>query len=110
MHVRVRLFGSLRRLSQPQTQGLWQGEVPLGTTIEELILMLGTVPGEVYVASINGQLVDFESAIPDGAEVILAPAVGGGSVRRFDESVIRCPAATARGSHFRTNSVPQEIS
>jgi NADH-quinone oxidoreductase subunit F len=37
----VRLFGSLRRLSQPQTRGLWQGEVPLGTTYRELIEMAG---------------------------------------------------------------------
>ncbi len=110
MHVRVRLFGSLRRLSQPQTRGLWQGEVPLGTTVEELIHLLGTQPGEVYVASINGQLVDFGRPIPDGAEVILAPAVGGGSARHLNEPDISCPAAITRGSHFRTNSVPQETS
>ncbi|MGL4650979.1 MAG: MoaD/ThiS family protein [Caldilineaceae bacterium] len=78
MVVRVRLYGALRRLSSPGTRGLWQGEVPAGLTIEGLILHLGTRPGEVYVASINGTLAPFETEIPDGAEVILAPPVGGG--------------------------------
>lgn len=78
MYVRVRLYGALRRLSQPETRGLWQGEIPPGTTIEALIRLLGTQPGEVYVASIDGQLHPFDAEVPDGAEVILAPPVGGG--------------------------------
>ncbi len=79
MAVRVRLYGALRRLSSPETRGLWQGEVPPGTTIEALIHLLGTKPGEVYVASINGALQPFDTVIPDNAEVILAPPIGGGA-------------------------------
>lgn len=78
MRVTVRLYGSLRRLSQPGTRGLWQGEVPAGTSIEALIRLLGTQPGEVYVASINGELRPFSDEVPDGATVVLAPPVGGG--------------------------------
>ncbi len=82
MQVRVKLYGTLRRLSARETPGLWQGEVPPGTRIEELIHLLGTKPGEVYTAAINGQACPFETEIPDAAEVILVTPVGGGALTR----------------------------
>ncbi len=78
MPIKVKLYGTLRRLSRPDPTGLWQGEVPQGITIEGLIYLLGTRPGEVYAATINGRLHPFDAPIPDGAEVVLVTPFGGG--------------------------------
>jgi sulfur carrier protein ThiS len=75
---RVKLYGTLRRLACPGIEGLWQGELPKGTSIKELIVHLGTKPEEVAVASINGAACPFETEIPDNAEVILVTPFGGG--------------------------------
>jgi molybdopterin converting factor small subunit len=92
MHVRVRLYGTLRRLAQPATPGRWEGEIPPGTQIEGLIRLLGTLPGEVYVASIDGVLQPFTAEVPAGAEVILAPPVGGGGSAVRGNEIRRAPA------------------
>ena len=78
MRITVRLFGTLKRLSQPGTPGRWQADVPEGTTIEALITLLGTRTAEVYAAQVNGELRPLEFEIPDGAEVILVTPFGGG--------------------------------
>jgi molybdopterin converting factor small subunit len=76
--VKVKLFGTLRRLSQPGTPGLWQGDLPEGTTVKNLFDLLGAGKYEVYTAAINGNPCTFDDDIPDGAEVILVTPVGGG--------------------------------
>ena len=71
MKVQVHLYGTLRRFSQPQTPGLWLGEVSQRISIRELIKQIGATEREVAVASINGQACPFEVEIPEGAKVIL---------------------------------------
>ena len=78
MQVTVKLFGTLRRLSGRETPGLWQGEVPDGTTILELIGILGTLEAEVAAAAIDGQPAALEAEIPPGGVVILVTPVNGG--------------------------------
>ena len=78
MQVTVKLFGTLRRLSGKETPGLWQGEVPDGTTILALIGILGTVEAEVAAAAIDGQPAALETEIPPGGVVILVTPVNGG--------------------------------
>ncbi len=78
VRVKVKLYGTLARLAQAGTPGLWCGEIPDGTTVEELIRLLGTRPAEVYAATVDGELRPFETVIPDGAEIVLAPPFGGG--------------------------------
>ena len=78
MQVTVKLFGTLRRLSGKETPGLWQGEVPDGTTILALIGILGTVEAEVAAAAIDGQPAALEAEIPPGGVVILVTPVNGG--------------------------------
>ena len=78
MHITVKLFGTLRRLSQPETPGLWQGELSDGTTLRELVLLLGTQVEEVAAAAVNGTVLPLESTIPDGAVVMLVTPVSGG--------------------------------
>jgi sulfur carrier protein ThiS len=78
IRVKVKLYGTLERLAQPGTPGLWCGEIPEGTTIEELIGLLGTRPAEAYAATVDGELRPFEAVIPDGAEIVLVTPFGGG--------------------------------
>jgi sulfur carrier protein ThiS len=76
--VTVKLYGTLRRLSQPETPGLWQGEVPAGTDIAGLVRLLGTRLDEVAAAAINGEPAPLETRLADGDVVVLVTPVGGG--------------------------------
>ncbi|MCL4559171.1 MAG: MoaD/ThiS family protein [Chloroflexi bacterium] len=78
MLVTVKLYGTLRRFSQPGTPGMWQGNVAGGSTLQDLITLLGAPEGEVSVAAINGETVPFETPLPDGATVLLVTNVNGG--------------------------------
>jgi hypothetical protein len=78
MWIQVKLFGTLRRLAQPGTPGLWQGQVPEGCTLRELFLLLGTSENEVAAAAIDGKVCGYEESIPPGAVITLVTNVGGG--------------------------------
>ena len=79
MFVRVKLYGTLRRLSQPGTPGLWQGEIASGTRIIDLITLIGSSEREVSAASIDGTVRPFETEIPDGVtDIVLVTPIGGG--------------------------------
>jgi sulfur carrier protein ThiS len=79
MFVKVKLYGTLRRLSNPDTPGLWQGEIRQGTTLRDLIAILGTREEEVAAAAIGDQVYPLETVIPEGAVVVLVTPVGGGN-------------------------------
>lgn len=78
MRVYVKLFGALRRLSQPETPGVWAGEVPDGLTLRGLIERLGTREAEVAAAAIGDRVYPLETVVPAGAVVTLVTPVGGG--------------------------------
>ncbi|NLX11325.1 MAG: MoaD/ThiS family protein [Chloroflexi bacterium] len=79
MFVRVKLYGTLRRLSQSGTPGLWQGEISPGTRILDLITLIGSSAREVSAASVDGAVLPLETVIPDGTqEIILVTPMGGG--------------------------------
>jgi len=78
MKVTVKLYGTLRRLSNPGTPGLWKGEIPPGTTLRQLVVLLGTREEELAAAAIDCQVFPLETPIPDGAVVTLVTPVGGG--------------------------------
>lgn len=78
MNVNVKLYGTLRRFSQPDTPGLWRGEIPPQTTIEGLVNLLGATSSEVSNAMINGEICPLDTEIPDGAAIILVTPMGGG--------------------------------
>lgn len=79
MHIQVKLYGTLRRLSNPTTPGLWQGDVPDGITVNQLVGLLGTRIEEVAAAAIDDQPVELDAVISDGQVVTLVTPVGGGS-------------------------------
>lgn len=76
--VKARLYGTLRRLSKVDTPGLWEGEIPPHTKIEEFIYLLGTTPSEVSNVAMNGKICPLETEIVNGAELVLVTPVGGG--------------------------------
>jgi sulfur carrier protein ThiS len=78
MFVTVKLFGTVRRLSQPDTPGLWQGHIPPGSQIIDLIKILGTKENEIAAATINGEISPLDSTIPENATIVLVTPMGGG--------------------------------
>ena len=79
MLVRVKLYGTVRRFSQPGTPGLWQGEIPPGTRLLDLIYLIGSTEREVSAASLDGQVLPFETVIPETVtRIILVTPMGGG--------------------------------
>ena len=78
MKIQVHLYGTLRRFSDPETPGIWSGELPLKTTIRDLMDAIGTSEQEVSAAAINGTTFSFDTEIPEGAKVILVTNIGGG--------------------------------
>ena len=78
MLIEVKLYGTLRRLSNKETPGLWQGEVPAGIRIYDLIRILGTKEAEVAAAAMNGEPCELDVVIPAGAVITLVTPFGGG--------------------------------
>ena len=78
MHVTVKLFGTLRRLSQPKTPGFWIGEIPEHAKILDLIGLLGTSDKEVSHAAINKKVCPFDTEISENDEITLVTNMGGG--------------------------------
>jgi sulfur carrier protein ThiS len=78
MKVRVKLFGTLRRLSLPETPGRWEGEVPDGTTVQEMLRLLGAGKYECNAAAINGEPCTLDDVIPLQAEITVVTPMGGG--------------------------------
>jgi sulfur carrier protein ThiS len=78
MFVTLKLFGTLRRFSQPGTPGLWQGEVPEGCTIRDLITLLGSMEAEIAAVAVNGEVRPLDSLVPDGAMLMMVTHVNGG--------------------------------
>ncbi|MBD3309247.1 hypothetical protein GF339_22790 [candidate division KSB3 bacterium] len=78
MTVTIRLYGTLRRFSQPDTPGCWHGDVPAGTTIQGLMRQIGVPEREVAAASLNGSVCPFETEIPPDATILLVTPIGAG--------------------------------
>jgi len=79
LNLRVKLYGTLRRFSEPGAPGLWTGDVPTGARLEDLIRLIGATTAEVAGASIDGELYPFDAEIPPGTEEItLVTPMGGG--------------------------------
>jgi molybdopterin converting factor small subunit len=78
LRVTVKLYGTLRRLSQPSTPGVWIGEIPSGSRINDLLVLLGAGIYEANAASMNGESCSFDTEICDGAEIVLVTPMGGG--------------------------------
>jgi len=78
MNVTIKLYGTLRRFSDPATPGVRQGEIPPGCTLRQLVAFLGAPEEEVAAAAINGETLPLDAVIPEDASVMLVTNVNGG--------------------------------
>ncbi len=78
MFVTVKLYGTLRRLSNPGTPGVWQGQVAAGLLVRDLIAVLGTRTEEVAAATRNGEPCTLDQPLQEGDLVVLVTPFGGG--------------------------------
>ena len=78
MFVRLKLYGTLRRLSNPETPGAWEGEIPTGNTIREAILLLGAGQYEACAAAMDGEPCSLDTVILEGKEITIVTPMGGG--------------------------------
>lgn len=74
MHVKVRLYASLRGGHSPEEEM----DLPSGATVASMIEALGVQPPAVTLIFINGRHGARESDVHDGDEVALFPPIGGG--------------------------------
>lgn len=78
MKIRVKLFGTLRRLSNKETPGYWEGDVLEGSTVQDILSYLGAGLYEANAAAINGQPCTLDTIVSDNAEIIVVTPMGGG--------------------------------
>jgi molybdopterin synthase sulfur carrier subunit len=75
MRIQVRLYGELRRRASAHPL---QMHVPEGATVTDVIASLGLRSGEVWLASLDNQLVKMDHRLRPEDELALIPPVGGG--------------------------------
>lgn len=78
MYIRVKLYDTLRRLSNTPDRGIWEGDLPENCSIIDLIEQIGTREGEVACAAINKQVVPLDTILQAGDEVVLVTNISGG--------------------------------
>jgi sulfur carrier protein ThiS len=78
MKVHVHLYGTLRRFSDPDTPGIWSGELPSQATIRDLLQVIGTSDREVSAAAINGKTCPFDTQLSEGLKIVLVTPIGAG--------------------------------
>jgi molybdopterin converting factor small subunit len=74
VNVNVKLFASLRNFG-PERQVL---ELPAGTTIEEVVRMVGIPPTARLLRIVNGEHRPADEPLRDGDDVAFFPPIAGG--------------------------------
>jgi molybdopterin converting factor small subunit len=77
MKVYLKCFASLSDNYECDYKDSSPQEVSSGQTVEDLIQKKGISKEEVKVIFVNGKKVNFDTALNDGDQIGLAPAVGG---------------------------------
>jgi sulfur carrier protein ThiS len=78
MKATVHLYGRLRRFSKSETPGLTRVDIPVGSTIEDLIDHIGIDRKEVMATAVNGKACAMNRQISENDEVHLIAHLGGG--------------------------------
>jgi sulfur carrier protein ThiS len=75
--LRVKAFGHLQRFLQVEGDVI-EAEVPEGSTAAQVLRQVGIPLSEVWLISIDDEVIDEEEPVPAGAELlIMAPVEGG---------------------------------
>ena len=77
METVVHLFGSLRRLSQPDTPGQARVELPAGSDIRDLLTRMGIEEKIVMASAVNARACTLDKRIVETDEVYLITQLGG---------------------------------
>jgi len=77
MKATVYLYGKLRRFSQSETPGLIRVDIPVGSTIQDLVDYLGIDRKEVVATAVNGKACALSRQIGVNEEVHLIAQLGG---------------------------------
>ena len=77
METVVHLFGSLRRLSRPDTPGQTRVRLPAGSDIRDLLRRMQIEEKIVMASAVNGRACTLEKKIMETDEVYLITQLGG---------------------------------
>jgi sulfur carrier protein ThiS len=78
MVVTARLFGTLHRFASPGSAGVWQADMPAGSTLRDVLCAIGAEEREMSVAALNGIPIPLDTVIPPEADLVLVTLMGGG--------------------------------
>lgn len=79
MHVKVKLYASLRKYAPSGTAGsTFEVELPDGATLEDLMRTLNIPSDEARIAFVNGLIREPDHPLKSGDEVGLFPPIAGG--------------------------------
>ncbi len=77
IRVRVKALGHLRRY-MPDARETAELEVPVGSSIREVLALVGIPRNEVWLVSIEDQVVEEDTTLYECAEIlVMAPVEGG---------------------------------
>jgi molybdopterin converting factor small subunit len=76
MKIRVRLYGGLRRHASSRPLEI---DVHKSARVADVIESLGFRSGEVWLTTLDAQLVERDHPLRPGDELLLIPPVGGGN-------------------------------
>jgi sulfur carrier protein ThiS len=77
MKVQLKCFSTLVNPDTCDYRDSTAYELSEGQTVEDLMKQTDITPEDVKIAFVNGRIVSFDTALSDGDQVGLAPAVGG---------------------------------
>jgi molybdopterin converting factor small subunit len=78
VNVQVKLFGPLRKYSDPDSPGHLRVELPAGSTVADLVSRIANQRGEVAACAVNGRTRKLDTVIQEGDVVMLLSRLGGG--------------------------------
>lgn len=99
--VRVTFFADLRRFLPRGADGPQPYTVPAGSTMADLLKVIGIDRDRDLTLALNGELADAATPLPDGADVMLLTPMEGGAAaegeatRSIDGPVRLLPGPTA---------------
>jgi len=79
VQIEVRLYATLRQQAPSgAAAGVFFASVPQGSTVAELLNIIGVAPARVHMLMVNGAGVNLGHILGEGDRVGLFPPVGGG--------------------------------
>src|SRR5262245_28236219 len=78
--VRVTLFADLRRFLPRGVDGPHQRTMPTGSTVAELLAVIGVPEDAEITIGVDGELADRATLLRDGADVLLLSPMEGGAI------------------------------